>query len=146
MCQNHKPLSMPLFGKCTQMFALCLNYICKVLYISYSVLIKPSEPVNVRISNDQCMFTSLIPPSHLCCCRHFSLSCAIHKRAKMLCVILPKSEITHPFVCNGSRIVTVSSEMNPLEMLENENETQSVLISNPCGNLTSLTTICAFEN
>lgn len=36
--------------------------------------------------------------------------------------------------------------MNPLEMLEQENEHQTMLISNPRGNLESLTTICAFES
>lgn len=65
---------------------------------------------------------------------------------KRFAVILWRIEITHPFVHNGDHIVTGPSEMNPLEMSENENEPQTALISNPWGNLESLTTICAFEN
>lgn len=55
-------------------------------------------------------------------------------------------EITHPFVHNGDCIVTGPSEMNPLEVLENKNEPQTVLISNLWGNLQSLPTIWAFEH
>lgn len=43
-------------------------------------------------------------------------------------VILWRTEIIPSFVCNGHRIVTDSSEMNPLDMLENENEPLMVLI------------------
>jgi len=68
-----------------------------------------------------------------------------HRRASELCGYFVGTEITQ-FVRNGHRIVTGSSEMNPLEMLENEDEPQTMLISNPRGNLESLTTICAFEN
>lgn len=39
--------------------------------------------------------------------------------------------MTHPFVGNGACIVSGLSEMNPLEMLEKENEPQTLLISNP---------------
>lgn len=50
---------------------------------------------------------------------------------KRFAIILLRIEITPPFVHNGECIVTGPSEMNPLEMLENENEPQTLLISNP---------------
>lgn len=57
--------------------------------------------------------------------------CSLTETLKRFAVILRRIEITHPFVHNGDHIVTGPSEMNPLEMSENENEPQTVLISNP---------------
>lgn len=57
--------------------------------------------------------------------------CSLTETLKRFAVILCRIEITHPFVHNGDHIVTGPSEMNPLEMSENENEPQTALISNP---------------
>lgn len=71
---------------------------------------------------------------------------SLTEELKRFAIILLRIGITQPFACNGDGIVTSPTEMNPLEMAENENEPQTVLISNPRGNLESLTTICVFEN
>lgn len=100
--------------------------------------------LNERLTDSTILFRSIsVSPFSVVS----SVSLLAHsEELKRFAVILLRIEITHLFVYNGDCTVTGPSEMNPLEMLENENEPQTVLISNPGGNLEPLTTICAFEN
>lgn len=137
------------------MSAVRLNNKCNASNICCCVLVEVMEPDNNRLTNDHVYIFSIAPlsPLHFCrlliCSRlYFS-----NTRAKepwvvvgLFCGGQKRPPPPPPIACNVSGIVIISSEMNPLEMLENENEPQTALISNPRGNLESLTTICAFEN
>lgn len=131
-----------------------LSQIILLLFVKGTVESHTCFVYNVRCNTDFCYLTHSdrllsVCQSRICPRRLFSLSIcllSLSEELKRFAIILLRIEITHPFVHNGDCIVTSPSEMNPLEMLENENEPQTVLISNPWGNLESLTTICAFEN
>lgn len=134
-------------------YALC-NVIRSVTQASITILTSLVGQQNDGIMHDQRHVYMLyhsalisLPFSYLLSVPTlFSLHQSPTEELKRFAIIMLRIEITHPFVHNGDCIVTGPSEMNPLEMLENKNEPQTVLISNLWGNLQSLTTICAFEH